>query len=53
MNRVYSPVRVQDGSAWRFASDRLVEDGRKIFALLERSVESADGDYSPGSLDLG
>ena len=47
------PVRVEDCTAGRFAGDGFVEDGRKIFALLERGVEGADGDYGPGSLDLG
>lgn len=47
------PVGVENSSARRLASNGLVKNGRKILTLLERSVESGDGDYSSGSLDLG
>lgn len=47
-----SPIRVEDGSAWCFTSDRLIHDGRKILALLEWGIECGDGHDSPGSLCL-
>lgn len=49
----FLPVRVENGTARRFAGDGFVKDGRQILALLERSVEGTDGDYGPGGLDLG
>lgn len=49
----FLPVRVENGTARRFAGDGFVEDGGQILALLERRVEGTDGNYGPGSLDLG
>lgn len=47
------PVGVEYSSAGRFAGDGFIEDRRQILALLERCVKGADGDYGPGSFDLG
>lgn len=44
------PVGIEDGTAWRLASDGLIHDWWKIFPLLERIVQSRDGDYGAGSL---
>lgn len=47
------PVRVEDSSTRRLASDGLVKNRREILTLLERGVKSGNGNYSPGGLYLG
>jgi hypothetical protein len=54
-NSGYIPVRIENGSAWSFAGDRLIPDGIlcKVLTFLQGSVQTSNGNNCLCSFNAG